>query len=174
MLKSALHGWKGQFDQPSVDLKTSFYRLKKSDKDIQYGPVLHHLYWETWVWASNLYTASSQSYQLPFLSCTFSQECDMSPRGASMERDLFQNFSHIVDILVGKWTRHNRHCGGAQVRHWNWDIIMGQAIWRRQWREAWKLSAVVDFVPVVYLDLFKMVYFGVSGWLLITATCIVI
>lgn len=60
--------------------------------------VLLHFYREIWIRASNLYTASSRSYQLPFLSGVRHGSI-WSEHG---ERS-HPNFSHAAGVLVGKY-----------------------------------------------------------------------
>ena len=73
---------------------------------IHYSPVLHHFYRETWVRASNQCTATGWSYQLPFLSCLFSQECKRCPRGVIRSQNVpwLANEQDIVWVVVGfRW-----------------------------------------------------------------------
>jgi hypothetical protein len=85
-----------------------------------FSMVLHHFYRETWVRASNLYTVSSWSYHRPVHSILLSQECDRSPRGVSMERELFQTSL----MLLVYWLANGQDIMDCKGQWWlRWETL---------------------------------------------------
>uniref|UniRef100_A0A8C8BX56 Carbonic anhydrase n=1 Tax=Oncorhynchus tshawytscha TaxID=74940 RepID=A0A8C8BX56_ONCTS len=71
--------------------------------------------------------ATGVKHQVEVIDCLFSQECNRSPRGGSMEKDPFQTSL----ILLVCWLANGQDimsCGWVQVRHSNWDIVMGHPL----------------------------------------------